>query len=688
MMPRNTTDPIRMKVGELLRAGDDNRYLIPRYQRNYSWGEKEIFQLIRDVEDYRSGKPGSDYYIGTLVVHLRDDGHYDGHYETIDGQQRLTTLSILMAYLNRAFPESYASYGMPVVRFESRPQSDRAFAMLFRKDREVHDDGSSIHDGYRLVEAGLRNGHREGGMKAAEFKEWCALFASYLLEHVVIFRVEVPPDTDLNHYFEAMNSRGEQLEKHEVLKANLMSHLNKEDMGAFGKVWEACSNMDKYLQMSFDTSSRVGLFGEEWDVFEPEDFGAIRNTLGMAGHSTDGGRSATGDANANPSLTQILCAGLVKADDPVKEDPPDQFHSVIDFPNFLIHVLTVHTRQEGIRLDDKDLITLFEEHLLKSDPRASVESFAHTLLRARFLFDQFVIKRDLRGGKSEWSLLRLKENLSSSSYVHAFGANEEGEMEQDNRRLLMLQASLHVSNPSMSYKYWLLGALRLLVDSTADGRTLPAGYLSGLENMARRLTFDVYLSDADDLAGVTSEAGLAKQGVTPVDVDSDLLRYGGIRNNLLFNFLDYLLWLGNPEKVFHRKSENRKFKVRDFRFTPRSSVEHHSPQNPDGKPSPWGVNVHAFGNLYLISHGKNSILSNFKANTKRDEFLDAPNADSLKQQFMIESPEEWTPDLMLQHQTKMVGLLVRAAEDRPPYRADRFEVPETPPTLTTPPRSP
>ena len=47
----------------------------------------------------------------------------------------------------------------------------------------------------------------------------------YLLDKVRILRTELPPNTDLNHYFEIMNTRGEQLEKHEILKARLLKKL-------------------------------------------------------------------------------------------------------------------------------------------------------------------------------------------------------------------------------------------------------------------------------------------------------------------------------------------------------------------------------------------------------------------------------------------------------------------------------
>ena len=46
------------------------------------------------------------------------------------------------------------------------------------------------------------------------------------LKHVVLYRIEVPEHTDLNRYFEIMNTRGEQLEQHDILKARLMNYLD------------------------------------------------------------------------------------------------------------------------------------------------------------------------------------------------------------------------------------------------------------------------------------------------------------------------------------------------------------------------------------------------------------------------------------------------------------------------------
>ncbi|HDR1474494.1 TPA: DUF262 domain-containing protein, partial [Pasteurella multocida] len=88
----------------------------------------------------------------------------------------------------------------------------------------------------------------------------------------------VPPETDLNHYFEIMNNRGEQLEKHEVLKANLMSVLNPDDQNVFATIWDACSDMNRYAVASFKKEDRDKLFFKDkelnikyFDVFKSFD---------------------------------------------------------------------------------------------------------------------------------------------------------------------------------------------------------------------------------------------------------------------------------------------------------------------------------------------------------------------------------------------------------------------------------
>ena len=93
-----------LTIKELLNS---NEYRIPIYQRNYAWGLGETTQLIQDIADYAKDSPTNNYYIGNLIVFPR---HKDNslYFETIDGQQRTTTITILLC----ALKHNYSKYDL------------------------------------------------------------------------------------------------------------------------------------------------------------------------------------------------------------------------------------------------------------------------------------------------------------------------------------------------------------------------------------------------------------------------------------------------------------------------------------------------------------------------------------------------------------------------------------------------
>lgn len=72
-----------------------------------------------------------------------------------------------------------------------------------------------------------------------------------------------------------MNTRGEQLEKHEVLKAVLMNKLSPNEHKLFHLIWEACSDMSSYVQMNFTVGQRTLIFGDKWKNLQFEDFDSL-----------------------------------------------------------------------------------------------------------------------------------------------------------------------------------------------------------------------------------------------------------------------------------------------------------------------------------------------------------------------------------------------------------------------------
>jgi len=647
---------------------DSSRYLVPMYQRNYAWGEGEINQLIQDFFDYQQkcerGEAGQTYYIGTLVVFKRSDGSF----EVIDGQQRFTTLSLLAICLKNKIAGVELSPDMSWYKnlnidFESRPMSKATFAALFQgiethklRGEEFNED---VVNGYELVSKALTQ------LVGDKLYDFC----DYVFNYVQITRVEVPEDTDLNHYFEVMNNRGEQLEKHEVVKARLMAVLNgiedeqdrQDSLNVLNLVWEACANMERYVQYGFTPNQRHLLFGSKnWGDFLPLDFSSLASSLATSPNEPNAGQGA----KLGVTLIEIIKQPVVEVDETADESSggSERFNSVINFSNFLLHALRVWS-QTDVPLDDKQLIEQFEECLLKSEEDVgNVKSFTFALLKCKYLFDQFVIKREFAKGTDGWSLKRLRwYSAKSVSYVNSF---DDGPLEpaSSNRRILMLLSSFHVSTPTLVYKHWLNGALNHLYHKEENINA--TAYLIYLEDMAKAFVFERFLAPAGgkpyfEMIDSKSASTSFHQGDLITSMN-DKLRFGYIENNFVFNFLDYLIWCrdkGDDEVI------------KQFEFTFRSSVEHFYPQHPmDGHASLPDESLHRFGNLCLISHSKNSRLSNFQPKSKLEHFavnIQRKQIDSLKLYSILkilESNEQWSEREIEQHEHEMYDLLLNVID--------------------------
>ncbi|PNO56958.1 DUF262 domain-containing protein [Aeromonas caviae] len=668
---------------------DSARYLVPMYQRNYAWGEGEITQLLQDVLDYQGKRNSKDqyqpYYIGTLVVFARDDGSF----EVIDGQQRFTTLSLLANWLKHHAIDSVdmSWYQTINLAFESRPISSHTFERLWQGVAPHDLRGSTFNEGlvngFELIGKAMA----DLGLVGAKLTAFC----DYLFTHVQISRIEVPKDTDLNHFFEAMNNRGEQLEKHEVIKARLMETLNqipeeehrRQSIHILTRVWDACANMERYIQYGFTPDERHRLFGEkDWGQFVPRDFAHLLDLLAPSycPPSADKSDGDVIDAGQGRTLLAILQDDNLDGEQKVEEESAgsERFNSVINFSNFLLHVLRLVSRDpgdtEGVPLDDKQLVDQFELRVIRQpDPVAAVQRFIYGLLKSKYLFDQFIIKREFADGKDGWSLKRLHwYSEKSVSYINTFDKDEnENGFSGVNRRILMLLSAFHVSTPTLVYKHWLNGALRYLFDNCHPAQPVEAGaYLSYLESQARRFVFQRFLAPGEG-ASYYQMLYLDNALLPAINVDESLhkvitskLRFGHIENNFVFNFLDYLLWVTNRNQDKDRDMEL----YRRFEFTFRSSVEHFSPQHPmDGYKPVEQSALHSFGNLCLISHSKNSRLSNFQPQQKQEHFeasLANNQIDSLKLLAMVRLMKEkgrWQETEIEEHQEQMLAVLAAEA---------------------------
>ncbi|MFD2116700.1 DUF262 domain-containing protein [Paenibacillus yanchengensis] len=181
------------------------RYNVPIYQRNYAWKSKEIEALLDDLYGAFLAEK-KDYFLGNLIVNQTENEQFD----VIDGQQRLTTLYLLHSYLHMGISRD-------ALRFEAREKSNRTLVML-NEHRSVNDlaeelVSSELNEGYKVIESYFKARHYSKEDYITQFKR------------VHLVRVQVPQGIDLNHYFEIMNTCGEQLELHEIAKAKFLEVL-------------------------------------------------------------------------------------------------------------------------------------------------------------------------------------------------------------------------------------------------------------------------------------------------------------------------------------------------------------------------------------------------------------------------------------------------------------------------------
>ena len=613
-------------------------YIIPIYQRNYAWGDNEISSLLQDIKNAceKTKEQDKNYYIGSLIVYRRENGDF----EVIDGQQRLTTLTLIMHHLGKL---SFRN-----VSFEHRDESEQALSNL---------NSEKLPSNFSQALKTIKKVIDEWGDNKDEI-------VKFLLDKVEIIRTEVPEGTDLNHYFEIMNTRGEQLEKHEVLKARLMDMLPENEQSLFAKIWDACSDMSRYAVMGFDPTIREVIFSDKWSE-KPKCFIKIIQDIEEYNkeiekkNKEENKKLSIINMQGNVDGIKILDlingsknSGVNKNDFVDKYD--GSFTPVIDFPNFLMHVLRIYLEMTDkcgdftkiVPLDEKYLLNSFEEKI-KDDE--AVRNFICVLLICRYLFDCYVIKSNaIRTGEENWSLWAVMPNDSSYYYKNTFGNNTESKNDEEldnsdnTKTVVMLLSMFHVSNPSRIYKNWLYAVLRWLFNNkdniTSDN------YINFLEELCDKFYFGNNCQGKD-----ITEIILGEEKINFYS-NNKKWNDGVLVPNFVFNRLDYQLWT-KYKKTYPQ-----------FRFTFRSSVEHHYPQHPSeehGLERLEKETLDNFGNLYLLSQSKNSRLSNLTPEAKCTYYQDK-NYDSLKQALMMEKTKElnnWKNEEILKHGEEMLEIL-------------------------------
>jgi len=336
-------------LGRFLRG--ERAFVVPRFQRHYSWDEDHVENLWRDLFSIFAEDSG-DYFLGAIVVrHCDPDGPI-----VIDGQQRLITMSILLAALSRILAESdqATEVGRGVRAFLVAGDGDADASgpriMLNRADRSFYDRyivgdcpvdelmrmrrDDSLPLSNRLLADCFCFMHRQLQRFTAD--DWTAedLARAVLRaidEKIFIIRLDVRSDYDAFMLFETLNDRGLALSESDLLKNHLLAaagpHLK--DTQADWETIEGNLGGERLLKFvrhhwlsSRGITSRAGLYPDiKRAVSAPDDVAAYTEELCAASEFYDALRDPNSRIWAAYGLEQqgwlrerIDCLRLLRSD--------------------------------------------------------------------------------------------------------------------------------------------------------------------------------------------------------------------------------------------------------------------------------------------------------------------------------------------------------------------------------------
>lgn len=530
-------------------------FKIPFFQRDYSWDEEDVENLINDAlgdsldeNDVSNLDDESSYYIGNIVVKEQKDGTL----MLIDGQQRLMTLYLLAKFTDLEFYK----IGYLVDDEDNENLKNIDFKNLNFKMQSLNEICKFIY--------------RQDSNKIQK-----------MLKKVYFTMTTLDENMDEKHYFEAINLNKMQLRKSDILKALFLNKADKCKRENLAKIWEKCEDMEHYYD---DKNPNITGLIEQVSINDILD-------------STDADEKE--NQKNSPDNNEVL-----------------EVKSIVDFEEFLAIVAKILNDQ--MPLDPENLIKNFKQHIFYTNLN---ENFITKLEQYRKIFDKYVFKRDLE-----------------NKYIQKFG----------DKKLLMIQLLFEVQ----SSNEWLVKYLKVC-ESLGDVNQ----HIGKLEEIDKERMLNLLFKN--------KEKTLNQEILD--EKFKEILNNGTDTPHYFFYKLDYLLWkklgeeITNSEFKIWEGIENQKSIYDGFYITKTGSVEHIQPQikcNENG----FSENaIHNFGNLALISGGRNSSLRDKDVDIKKIYVMKwiekGESIQSLKMLLALEKYPNWNCKNSFKHREKMIELL-------------------------------
>lgn len=565
------------------------QFVIPIYQRLFVWEEEQITTLLEDLWQAFERNSDRDYYIGIITLVETKDAYGLNQWEIVDGQQRLTFLT-LFGLLSKTtqwkqFIFSDMDYTVLRISYTGRPNDEKNLLLLQGENTDACKNGHMRT--FALCFEKFLHDKQYGYLPG--FFHFVFTKTSFLLSQL--------PDTytavELNHYFERLNSTGRQLEPDEIVKGKHFPTVGTE--------WNAlCDFSKKYSD------------GEEskTDDHMSETYSTLRKLLES--------NRVKSDSNSN----------LLK--EPATDSQPvSSTRSILSLPVFLLHVLRL-SRGEGkiAAINPRRLVETFNDQPWSDE--GEISRFISCMKEYRLWLDKYIVHH-------------------TEDRLEFWDDKETAADDEDDQQTLVylrqFQSMLTVS--SNEQQEWVLEAYKAFKGSESGAAKDPS---------------------IEDFLCKLKEQDRMRRKIQDDGSFAEYLRYP-IINRYWFWRLDYILW----ELVQNRQNanipcfsglEHKELEaIKAYRFRPNRSIEHLHPQTSEDS---WGDDLHAFGNLAMISASFNSAQGNDGVETKfgrlKDQLNGGGKLESIKLLLMFKAADRnegnWTKGVADEHGKDMIKLLV------------------------------
>ena len=222
-------------------------YQIPSYQRPYSWDTERVEQLWEDLLSAFE-ENSEEYFLGSIILIKKGDNNF----EVVDGQQRMTTLTILFCvlrdvYYNNLTDKTKANLVLGRIKnletdekrlkFKTQSHHQNKFEQEIingidfnrKRSKKEFEDNPFINAAYVFREK----------INSSETKILNTIedFTHYILNKVRVITIECSSQTFAIKLFQILNTRGMDLTASDLIKSDLMSKLKDEDLPTFEQDW-------------------------------------------------------------------------------------------------------------------------------------------------------------------------------------------------------------------------------------------------------------------------------------------------------------------------------------------------------------------------------------------------------------------------------------------------------------------